>query len=61
MAVLEGPDLKISRVGMPPDPPIGSCMLALGPLFTNFLDPPLGAVVFGNIVVSGVTLGYVEI
>ena len=26
---------------MPPDPPRGSRLPALGPLFTNFLDPPL--------------------
>ena len=42
MAVLEGPDFKISRGGgMPPDPPRGSRLPALGPLFTNCLDPPL--------------------
>ena len=41
MAVLEGPDFKISRGGMPPDPPRGSRLPTLGPLLTNFLDPPL--------------------
>ena len=41
MAVLEGPDFKISRGGMPPDPPRCSRLPALGPLFTNFRDPPL--------------------
>ena len=41
MAVLEGPDFKISRGSMPPDPPRGSRLPALGPLFTKFLDPPL--------------------
>ena len=41
MAVLEGPDFKISRGNMPPDPPRGSRLPALGHLFTTFLDPPL--------------------
>ena len=41
MAVLEGPDFTISRGDMPRDPPRGSRLLALGPLFTNFLDTPL--------------------
>ena len=36
MALLESPDFKIS-----PDPPRGSRLPAFGPLFTNFLDPPL--------------------
>ena len=44
MAVLEGPDFKISRGSMPPEPPRGSRLPALGPLFTNFLDPPLVSV-----------------
>ena len=38
MAVLEGPDFKISRGSMPPDPPRGSRLPAFGPLFTNFLQ-----------------------
>ena len=41
MAVLEGPDFKIFQGNKPPDPPSGSRLPALGPLFTDFLDPPL--------------------
>ena len=41
MAVLERPDFKISQRNMPPDPPEGSRVPVLGPLFTNFLDPLL--------------------
>ena len=48
VAVLEGPDLKIFRGSMRPDPPRGSRLPALGPLFTNFLDTPLDDVCTGH-------------
>ena len=61
MAVLEGPDFKVFQGIIPLDSRSGSCLLALCPLFTNFLDLPLVISIFlpqtGSLVVMRHVLG----